>query len=166
MENNIYSAPESDLNEKKEYEEIIASRWSRLGAAILDALITIPFSIAVMYFTGGFEYIQQGVEPPSAYTFAMGVAGVLFFIAIHGYLLVSHGQTVGKKLVGIKIVAAGGEALEKVMLIKRYVLYMGLGLVPVVGSFLSIINVLFIFSSSKRCLHDRFANTRVVRVES
>jgi len=52
------------------------------------------------------------------------------------------------------------------MLIKRYVLYMGLGLVPVVGSFLSIINVLFIFSSSKRCLHDRFANTRVVRVES
>lgn len=48
-------------------------------------------------------------------------------------------------------------------LLVRYAVYFGLGYVPVIGGLLSIGNVLFVFRSDKRCVHDLVAKTMVVQ---
>ncbi len=162
MENDIYSAPESDLETPGEVGDDLSSRGKRFVAAIIDTIITLPFSIGLLYFTGGLEVFMSGEEPAFTYSLALGIANILFFIVVHGYLLLNYGQTVGKRALSIKIVTIDREKAELGSLVKRYAFYFGLALIPVAGSVLGLINVLFIFSKSKRCLHDLVAKTCVV----
>jgi uncharacterized RDD family membrane protein YckC len=46
---------------------------------------------------------------------------------------------------------------------KRYAFYFFAPLVPVFGQILNMVNIVFIFSESKRCLHDRIGGTIVVK---
>jgi hypothetical protein len=38
-----------------------------------------------------------------------------------------------------------------------------LGAVPMLGSLISLVNALLVFSEGRRCLHDRIAGTRVLK---
>jgi uncharacterized RDD family membrane protein YckC len=91
------------------------------------------------------------------------VLGIVIFVVINGKFLVQNGQTVGKKILGIKITDLTQQNPTTSALFKRYGLYLGLGQIPFIGAFFSIINVLFIFSKSKRCLHDLAAKTIVIK---
>ena len=77
--------------------------------------------------------------------------------------LKSTGQTLGKKVAGIKVVTTDGAlpTLRKHFL-KRYSVYFVPGQIPVVGQILSTLNILFIFGKNKRCVHDIAAGTKVV----
>ncbi|MBX2858435.1 MAG: RDD family protein [Cellvibrionaceae bacterium] len=163
MENNVYSTPESELISKEEEHAELASRWSRLGAALVDAIIMIPISITLMYFTGGFDVLQTGTEPGIIYNFMIGIANLIFYMLINGRFLLANGQTLGKKLLNIKIVSVDGKKAELNHLLKRYGFYFFIALFPVVGPLLSLVNILFVFSKSKRCLHDLVAGTHVVK---
>jgi hypothetical protein len=39
-----------------------------------------------------------------------------------------------------------------------------IGLIPGIGTLFGRANILFIFSADQRCLHDRIAGTRVIRL--
>ena len=145
-------------------ESNLATRWSRLWASLLDSLIMMCFTVPLMYFTGGIDLIMQGREPNIVYMVGMGIAGIVFFALINGKFLLESGQTIGKKVLNIKIVDMNDILPSKMHLLKRYGLYFGLGQIPVVGQWLSIINVLFIFGKEKRCLHDYVGETRVIKV--
>ena len=149
-------------NETKESN--LATRWSRLWASLLDSLIMMCFTVPLMYVTGGIDLIMQGREPDVVYMVGMGIAGIVFFALINGKFLLESGQTIGKKVLNIKIVDMNDILPSKMHLLKRYGLYFGLGQIPVVGQWLSIINVLFIFGKEKRCLHDYVGETRVIKV--
>lgn len=141
----------------------IASRWDRLWAAVLDGLIMAAITLPVFYLTGGFDGIEEGTQPSFAYTLTMGVFGIIVFILINGKSLSQKGQTIGKRLLNIKIVTLAGELPDvKQHLLKRYGVYFLLGYIPFIGQLLSTINILMIFGKQKRCGHDLAAGTAVV----
>ncbi|MDH5784854.1 MAG: RDD family protein [Chromatiales bacterium] len=165
MENDIYKTPESNLVDDGVSSEglVLASRFSRFAAAFIDGIIMMSVTLPLMYFTGGFVSMTSGVQPSLQYTLAIGAVGLLVFVLINGSFLIRYGQTVGKKLLRIKIVDLEGRLPSvKSHLLPRYAVYMLLGYIPVAGSLLSLINILFIFGSERRCIHDRVASTRVV----
>lgn len=84
--------------------------------------------------------------------------GWFIYVAIH---LSMKGQTIGKWLLGIKIVrvdsGAEGGFIHNVLL--RVVANQVIGwLIPLY----SIVDILFIFSGDARCIHDKIAGTRVI----
>lgn len=164
MENNIYNAPESALVTEGEDHSELASRWSRLGASLIDALTIAPVTLALMYFTGGFSGITEGVQPSLTYTLAMAAIGIVIFLLVHGYFLLADGQTLGKKALSIKIVTIDNQHAQITTLAKRYGFYWIVPQIPVVGPFINMVNILFIFTKSKRCLHDHVGGTKVVKI--
>lgn len=130
----------------------LASRWKRLGAAVIDAaLLSIPL---------GMSMLQQ--EIPEAVLLVFAVAGFLFAIA-QIILLAQRGQTIGKILLRIKIVrrdtGENGGFVTNVLL--RGLLNGLLNLIPVYF----IIDSCLIFREDRRCIHDLIAGTVVVNVD-
>lgn len=88
---------------------------------------------------------------------------LISFFALHGYLLFKHGQTLGKKIMGIAIVTLDNQKPAFFPLIaQRYFSQWLIGMLPVVGVPLRIVDVLFVFRKDKRCVHDLIARTKVI----
>jgi len=164
MSDNVYKAPESELVSDADSSLELASRWSRLFAAIVDGLIIALVTIPLMYLTGGFDVIETGEQPSLIYSLMMAVLGVVVFFAINVKFLKATGQPLGKKLLGIKMGTMDG-ALPGLgdHFLKRYAVYLLPGQIPLVGQLFSLVNILFIFSGTKRCIHDLAAGTQVVK---
>ena len=144
MEENLYQTPESELKVPLIDDRLeLASRWSRLGASIIDSIIIMLVLMPIFYFTGYFSSLSAGQQPPLLQMLMYAVLGI--------------------KILGIKITDLNQQSPTTSALFKRYGLYLGLGQIPFIGAFFSIINVLFIFSKSKRCLHDLAAKTIVIK---
>lgn len=171
---NPYEAPRAsvDVDSDTDTRHDLASRWRRLGAAIVDGLLvgmtSIPGKLAA-----GAAVVQCGVNvgqpafrpddtsPPGVMSTALFVA----LLALQSFLIVTRGQSLGKRVLGIRIARMDGGLptfLKGVVL--RTWLPVFLTLVPL-GSFLVIADVLFIFGRGKRCLHDLVAGTKVVEVD-
>jgi len=84
----------------------LASRWSRLGASIIDSLIMLVFLGPLAYFSGGFDGLMQDppVQAPISYQVLMAVISFGLYCAINWTYLSKYGQTVGKRTLEIKVV--------------------------------------------------------------
>lgn len=165
MNNNVYKAPDSELQEVSQPELELASRFSRLIASIIDTIISLMFILPLMYFTGFFSAIMSGEEPSLLQTAGIGFITIALFFAINWHFLKSAGQTIGKKVMGIKVVTLDGELPSMVQhFLKRYAMYFLPAYIPMIGQLISLLNVLFIFGKGKRCIHDMVAGTKVVQV--
>src|SRR5690606_16426442 len=60
---NPYQAPLAELTINGPPHPLLASRWPRLGAALIDGLIMSLATVPVAYFSGAFTAAQQGIEP-------------------------------------------------------------------------------------------------------
>ena len=166
MEDNVNETTEQpNLINKSNGTGILASRWKRLGASIIDVLLMMIVTIPAIYFTGGFDMIFDGIKPSIGYNLTMVIFGIIVFILINGKLLLNDGQTIGKFFFGIKIITLDGNLpLINEHLLKRYAIYFILGHIPFAGGLLSLINILFIFGEKRRCIHDLAGGTKVVLV--
>jgi len=52
MSDDIYKAPESELQDEVTEDNELGSRWARLFASLIDGLTIIPISLVILYFTG------------------------------------------------------------------------------------------------------------------
>jgi uncharacterized RDD family membrane protein YckC len=144
----------------------LASRGARFGAALIDGMVALAFSIAVMlplYGTGYFRMMGT-----SKLSVAPGLAlYVLLFYALEGWFLYQRSQSIGKIALGLRIVRTDGSlaTIGRTLGI-RLVGFGALGFIPLVGPFIGFIDALFIFGSSRRCLHDLAADTIVVTAVS
>ena len=163
MSDNIYQSPQSSVVDDDTGELTLASRWSRLGASIIDGVLMVVVVMPLAFFLGAFEAIEQSGEMGIGPTIALGIASIGAFFLFNGYLLSTNGQTVGKKLMNIKIVDLNGNNMPFGRLIgMRYIPVWIVSYIPIVGSFTSLIDALFIFRADKRCVHDLIAGTQVV----
>ena len=143
----------------------LGGRGARFGAAVIDTLIQLA-----AYFALAFTLFSS-LMPTSTTTgsivgmFALQiVASFVLFIVIHGYLLATQGQTVGKKLLGLRIVRSNGERASVVRLVGlRYFLGWIIAVVPFVGMIYALVDCLMIFRESHKCIHDNIADTIVVK---
>ena len=146
----------------------LAGRGRRLGAYIIDTIIAGIVLVAVAYFNPGPLGITMLDIVRDPMTQQMSTAGsiafVIIFMAINSYLLVTKGQTLGKSMLGIRIVdvASNGAATAVKLLGLRYVLVMLVAVIPFIGGLLGVIDFLFIFREDRRCVHDLLAGTKVV----
>ena len=166
-EDNRYAPPRSTVADpgNQDGEEELAGRGVRLGGAIIDGitlgLILWPYLAVSDYWT---RAVAGQVEMSDL--LQMSLVSLIAFLVLHGYLLHRYGQTIGKRLLGIRIVsAADGQLLPLGKLFGlRYVPIQLAGLLPVVGNILPLVDALFIFREDRRCLHDFIAGTKVIKV--
>lgn len=123
----------------------LASRGSRLAASLVDALL--PGGIALAAF-----FIGQPL-----FFFLAAICLIVYQV----YLLADRGQTIGKKMMNIKIVTWGGDANGgfSTNVLKRVILNAIISIVPLYA----LVDIFFIFREDRRCCHDLLASTKVVQ---
>lgn len=160
----------------------LAERGSRLLAATLDELILLAVSLpmiigampAMVALVGGAVGGEADVESLDTMSVLRAMVGgpgttitVLALIAwciITAWLVATNGQSIGKRLVGIKVVRTDGSraSFARIFLLRNVV--NGLpNLLPYVGWLYQLIDPLLIYQESRQCLHDKIADTIVVR---
>lgn len=161
---NPYQTPNSDVSAVNDAAAELAGRGQRLAASIIDGLLSLAVMIPLMIGMGIFSYTEQGQEPPFTLTLTATAIGFVVFIAFHYVLLNKYGQTIGKWLLKIRIADLNGDKPDvKTILLKRYLPISAVGLVPVAGQFMPMVDVLFIFRKDRRCVHDLIAGTQVLK---
>lgn len=137
-------------------------RGARFGAALIDGVIGGLAGWALWKLTplsawvaGAFS-VWQGLA-------MQVIAGMTMFALIHGWLLATRGQTLGKLMLKLRIVRSNGERASLARLLGlRYALGTAIGIVPLVGWLYVLVDLLLIFRESRQCLHDNIADTIVV----
>ncbi len=147
----------------------LASIGRRFGAWVIDWLIvTIPLSAVSLIITFGI-LIPRGLMKPGAddiwfmglnFVLQMLWMGVGFVAGIlyQGIQLSKTGQTIGKRVIGLKVVAPDGGDIRPGQAWTRALVQKAFGLLPCLG----VINYLTAFGAERTCIHDMAAKTRVV----
>lgn len=170
MENNMasdtnpYAAPGGDLSREAQPRQL-AGLGARLGAAIIDAIImgSVMMIPLVLLMGGWAAYLSAAAAASIMFKLGLAAAGIVVYFVVNGMLLARDGQTVGKKIVGIKIVRTDGSKPDLVRIMVRRVAPIQLcQLVPFIGPLLVLIDTCCIFRDSRQCLHDQIADTVVI----
>ena len=135
----VYGVPVHATGEK-------AGFWIRFAAAFVDGLIYgIPTSIIAAIL--GLEVMgQQGLGL---------IVGLVYFTVQEG----STGQTIGKRLCGIRVVdAASGGGIDQGRAAVRYLVSVVSGLACLVGY------LWMLWDPDKQCWHDKASQVVVVKV--
>jgi uncharacterized RDD family membrane protein YckC len=142
-----------------------ADRGTRLGAAILDGIIFTAMVYLPMLFAliAGSAGSSRGDSVPGA---MLGIVGVVTLVGFTAWCWLTikyvkrNGQSIAKKLLGIKVVRTDGSpaSLGRVMWLRNVVNGL-ISIVPMYG----LVDTLFIFGESRQCLHDKLADTIVVK---
>ena len=124
--------------------------------------------LPIMFLGGYFQMVMSaassGQPMPLAVELMWGAIGLGVFLAIQAYPLYMTAQTWGKRVLKVRIVELNGAKPPFGRLIAlRYLPMQGVGLLPLLGPLLSIVNVLLIFRDDRRCGHDLIAGTKVVK---
>lgn len=150
-----------DLPDGTSPDPVLATELSRLSARIIDILAWIgPLLVCLAVillspdparvswvFLVAFVFVGLGVVPAQL------------------YLLVTRGQSLGKLLVGVRIVDAWGNhpGWVRVLLVREGARWV-IGVIPTLGMFASLVDALLIFRRDRRTGHDQIAGSYVVDV--
>jgi len=140
----------------------LSTRMQRLIASIIDGLSLLVVVLPLMYFIET-PSISDNILDLLLYGLFFSIVCIAFFLLINYKFLVNDGQTIGKKILKIKIVNLEGDVPSKKSLLMRYGVYFLLQNIPFIGYILNLLNILFIFGKDKRCGHDYIAKTIVIK---
>ena len=140
--------------------QALGTRGARFGAALIDLAIHLALFFGALWLLG-----WSLTDDAFANTARMVGLSLVIFFAVQGVPLARRGQTLGKMMLGLRIVRPdGGRVPALRMFGLRYVVGTLVGAVPVIGWIYSLLDALLIFRASRRCLHDQIADTIVVRI--
>jgi uncharacterized RDD family membrane protein YckC len=143
-----------------------ASRATRALAVTVDGLI-FALAVEAPAFIGAMRHSSTSL--PSLADF-YGPGSAIALVCLTVWLVVTlrfmqqNGQSIAKRLFGIKVIRKDGSRASLARLFwLRNVVNMLPGLVPVVGSLYGLVDGLMIFGEPRQCLHDKIADTIVVK---
>lgn len=160
--------PNADYNFKSSYGgdevQLLADPGTRLLARIVD--VVLELALAVPWFILLLTMNWISVEEFKGGGFAaLKLVPAELPIAIYQWMLVARtGQTIGKKMMRIRIVRTDGGPVgfgDGVAL--RDWVMRAVGFIPCLGPLISLVGILMIFGDERRCLHDRIAGTKVIK---
>ncbi|OYT86356.1 MAG: transporter [Burkholderiales bacterium PBB6] len=162
--NNPFAPPQAEVADASEQVAAgsLAGRGARLGAVILDSLAVgaLAFGGAKLFGMDVFSQASESVNN-TLMLFALGVVASLL---LQGWLLHTRSQTIGKVVLGLRIVKVDGSRAHLGRTFGLRVCVMtALTMIPVAGQIIGLIDALMIFGKSRRCLHDLIAGTVVVK---
>ena len=151
--------------------------WLRFLARIIDALVLLIPSMLVFvlvlggsFFTallGGDFSVLTGGAPMMI---VAGLINAMMYAAYEAFTTSTYGGTLGKLALNLRVILPDGGMLNLQQALIRHLIYAAgslIGIIPLVG-FLGVLwtlvdNVSAAFDPQKRALHDRIANTYVVK---
>ncbi|MEV5824540.1 RDD family protein [Spirillospora sp. NPDC052242] len=169
-------------------EDMLAGRWARLGAAVLDSLILgvlmVPIMLAAIRWDRFTEIVESGepiTDPMEVYNIPVLLTGyVIVFVIGFAYYTITQakwGQTLGKRVCGIRLVnAADHAAVGWGQVAGRQAFVYGISIltvvlnftVPAVAFLVSVLatldNAWILWDRQRQSLHDKVAGTVVVKV--
>jgi uncharacterized RDD family membrane protein YckC len=171
IELNPYAPPSADFDPGVALDDgqlLRATRSQRWWAAFLDGLLYVPLLIV-----GGFVIVASQINlVADRLQFTLTLQACLLPLALYQWILIARtGQSLGKRWTRIKIVRTNGKPVDFVsgVVLRHWILYGVPLLVSLVlpsaeslPTFVSLVDVLFIFGLAHRCLHDYLAGTQVV----
>ena len=144
-----------------------ADRGIRFAAAFLDSIICAgmiyaPLLVSAVIRGGLIGATQSDVDPTQIIGAGLIAAliGFSVWLGVTVRFVLRNSQSIAKRLLGIKVVRADGSpcSFSRIFWL-RNVVNLFFSLLPLY----SIIDALFIFGESQQCLHDRLADTIVVK---
>jgi len=167
---NPYAPPRAAVKDVRDPHAtaVPADRGTRLGATMLDgvifaAMVYVPLLIVLVLLVPA---AARGSAGNSAAEGAFVVGGL---VTIGGFIawcwftvkfVRQNGQSIAKRMLGIKVVRSDGTSITLGRIFwLRNILNALISIVPFYG----LIDALFIFGESRQCLHDKLADTIVVR---
>lgn len=164
LNDNPYQAPRSAIRPRNGGDmptEVLAGRGARLAAVLIDYLCMVAVSIPGF---AGFLYIEMpGADTAAGELVTLAfVMGLGILSVVQGIYIVRDGQTLGKKMMKIRIVDHVDGSIPRWprILGMRYVLNMALRQIP----FYFLVDAVLIFGEEQRCIHDHLAGTKVIEV--
>ncbi|MGN7388323.1 RDD family protein [Sporosarcina sp. SAFN-015] len=151
--------PDYEIIRTERFRPKFAGFWTRFWAYIIDLLIVS--SISGIFIKPIFRVFDIKISNPSFLLFSpYKVTLLILFIAYFAFMTKIAGQTVGKMILGIKVVRQDGERLTWGTILFR----------EVIGRFISklltIPYLLVVFMPKKEALHDLFADTYVIHEQA
>lgn len=166
---NPYAPPAAEILDRVAQPDVeeseLAGLGTRLLGAVIDSAVMAALILPWVFFTPYWDEAMKG-EVSLRYQVLGVLVGLLAYLLLNGYFLTRHGQTIGKRVMGMRIVSArDGQILPlwKVVLL-RYLSLVLAAQIPWIGGLIGLVNPLFIFREDRRCLHDHLAGSKVVRV--
>jgi uncharacterized RDD family membrane protein YckC len=144
----------------------LAGRGARFGAMLIDVLLLWAafWGLSTLFFPSLMQDVGSGVISIVKLIAYQVLLGFGLFLLLNGWLLATQGQTLGKKLLKMRIVRPDGAQAGFVRLFfVRYLLNNLLCMIPLLGLLYALGDCLAIFRESRRCLHDSIADTIVVK---
>lgn len=162
---NPYAPPQTNVTPVARAGSLqLASLGDRLVAAILDSVILVLLMIPLFIGTAMSDN-SSGPEPVALALIGVSALLLIGLLIYNLVLLATRGQTLGKKLKGIRIVTFPDGANPggvKAILLRGFVNGL-IGAVPLLGPIYSLVDICFIFREDRRCIHDLIAGTQVVQ---
>jgi uncharacterized RDD family membrane protein YckC len=142
----------------------LAGRGERLGAALLDgAVYLVALASAVVLATALGYDLDLETSP-----IRIGLGSAMLPVAVVQMALLSlRGQTLGKMLMGVRVVDQDdgrNPGFVRAVLMRQVLPGMIVAL-PCLGRVFWLADCLCIFGEERRCFHDLIAGTKVVRTE-
>ena len=152
----------------------LGSRSRRFWAAMIDGLLGAAVFFPCIFLTIGVEgYMRlvmeraQGGSVLAMYLaiFQAAAPAYALLLLIQGGLVYASRQTVGKKLLGLRVVRSDGApaSFARVFFVRGGSATL-LPMIPGIGGIFALLDLCLIFRDSRQCLHDTLADTTVVRV--
>ena len=147
-----------------------ASRWKRLFGALIDGILAIILILTIdLIVEGGnslvLSWMDSDFEESSWLDRYEGmILGYVAYAAMQFHFWRTRGQSIGKMLVGTRIVTLDGNQarIGRISIMREGVMYF-LTYIPIIGNFISLIDLLMIFRGGRNTLRDDIAITRVIR---
>jgi uncharacterized RDD family membrane protein YckC len=146
----------------------LADRGTRLGAALIEGFIFVIAALPILISTALASTAESASGTPAEPNVPLIILGIVLVLALAIYQLVmlaTRGQSIGKRIVGIRIVTHPDGANPggvKTILMRGFIPGI-ISNIPLLGFLFSITNICFIFREDRRCIHDLIAGTQVVK---
>ncbi|MET7339561.1 RDD family protein [Nonomuraea sp. NPDC005650] len=141
----------------------------RLAASIIDTVVFALLSLAMVAVIPGYSMLDDDssiTNPwgsnPAVWAFVL--AQTLLGVSYYGLAHARWGQTLGKRLLNIKVISlATGQSPTLGQAMIRALLFLGAPLIPFIGWLLALADLSWIGMDNRRqCLHDKFVQTVVI----
>lgn len=157
-DDNPYATPVADSTaEAPATESVTAPRSRRLVGFVLDSIGYVMVTVPAMVL------VAPGDDPDSVLFWIVGPTVLL--ACIQAILVSISGQSIAKKLLGMRIVRMDGSAVDfyRGVLLRSW-LFGLVSWIGQIGGTIALIDAASIVRGESRCLHDMLADTKVVMV--
>ncbi|UOO90347.1 RDD family protein [Vitreoscilla massiliensis] len=184
--NNVYQSTQVDYEDDGGEEMELATPGKRIAAYLINYLISLVAAVPLIigFYQMYKSYVisaQAGASAPDFSGASMGMIGlgsllVLAYYIVQAVLMSKNGQSMGKRIMKIKVVDEDGDnpGFVKVVLMREVVpnlvlAFVGmipfLGPIAQIGFWVACLVMLFLVDRDRQTLQDMIAKTYVVDAE-